>query len=71
MKHLHYVNTGDNRGAGRVSTNTTNGLYAVSGHKPMLSHTRDYLNSCWIECKYISNISNHSYSCSGSDNKVE
>lgn len=61
--HLHIVNTGDNKGTGNVSSSTTGGMYAISGHQPMLQETADYIHSRWEDCEYVSSLANYPYKC--------
>ena len=61
LKYLRFVNTGDSKG--KVADGITHGVYEVSGHQPMFPPTRGFLSSCWADCKYISQLSNHTYKC--------
>ena len=62
-KHLLYVNTGNNRGSNVVSNELTHGIYKISNYKPILNKTVHYIQKCWKNCKYISNLANYQYDC--------
>ena len=62
---LKLVNTGNHHGADAIDTTAhhVEGVYAISGHRPILSQTRDYIRHCGTECNDISTLANHNYEC--------
>jgi len=63
-EHLHLMNSGNSRGAGRASTKPPEGLYAISNNEPMLQSSKDLILKCWNECGRISQLTGWEYNCS-------
>jgi hypothetical protein len=61
------VNSGATSGDRGVATvpkhPVVEGLYEISGFRPLLPKTIDYINNCWKECSAVSNMSHFPYRC--------
>jgi hypothetical protein len=60
---LHRVNAGDERGSSKISHSSEEGLYKISGHRPMLPESAARIRACWHDCKNISKITHYNYDC--------
>ena len=63
MTHFHMVNTGDQKGSNSIATHATEGLYEMSGHRPILHSSYEYITGCWKECSYIAELAQYPYNC--------
>jgi hypothetical protein len=53
-----------NRGASRVAHDSASeGVYEVSGYRPLLNRTRAKIMTCWKECKEVAKLSMFPYDC--------
>jgi hypothetical protein len=63
IQNLHRVNAGDEKGPTVIAHNSEEGVYKISGHRPMLPESVARISSCWRECRNISAITHYDYHC--------